>query len=241
MISVCIATYNGEKYIKEQVQSILTQLNDDDEVIISDDNSNDSTIKIVKNLNDSRIKIITNKYEKGYTKNFQNAIENAKGDYIFLSDQDDIWKENKKDTMLFYLKKGYDFVVSDAEIVNEKLELIYHSFYKFRNSKPGFYMNILRFSYIGCCMAFTKNVKKLILPFPNNQKYCTHDNWIYIISSYFFKIYHINEQLILYRRHENNTSLGGKKSSNNIIFKTIYRIYIIYHLFIRIMRHKNEY
>ena len=94
MISVCIATYNGEKYIKEQLLSILPQLGKKDEVIISDDHSTDNTLDIVKGLNDNRIKIVMNNREKGYTSNFENALSYAIGDYIFLSDQDDIWMSN---------------------------------------------------------------------------------------------------------------------------------------------------
>ena len=103
MISVCIATYNGEKYIKEQLDSILPQLKKLDEIIISDDKSKDKTLKIIKTLNDSRIKIFTNP-KKGLISNFENAITKSSGDYIFLSDQDDIWHENK---IQFYLTVLY--------------------------------------------------------------------------------------------------------------------------------------
>ncbi|MEK5777350.1 glycosyltransferase, partial [Acinetobacter nosocomialis] len=100
MISVCLATYNGEKYIVEQLTSILSQLSPTDEVIISDDHSTDETLLLIKSLNDPRIKIITNELGKGYTKNFENAINHSSGDYIFLSDQDDVWVENKVELMM---------------------------------------------------------------------------------------------------------------------------------------------
>lgn len=119
MISVCIATYNGEKYIKEQLLSILPQLGKKDEVIISDDHSTDNTLDIVKGLNDNRIKIVMNNREKGYTSNFENALSYAIGDYIFLSDQDDIWMSNKVDYCIAELKE-YDLVVSDAILINSK-------------------------------------------------------------------------------------------------------------------------
>ncbi len=76
-ISVCLATYNGEKYIKEQLNSILSQLGNDDEIIISDDHSTDNTIEIIKSLEDDRIKIFVNNLEKGYSKNFENAIKSG--------------------------------------------------------------------------------------------------------------------------------------------------------------------
>ena len=95
MNSVCIATYNGEKFIEEQIRSILLQLDSHDEIVISDDHSTDKTIQIIKSINDDRIKIIYNKNNKGYTNNFENAISKASGDFIYLSDQDDVWKPTK--------------------------------------------------------------------------------------------------------------------------------------------------
>ena len=95
MISVCIATYNGEKYIKQQLLSILKQIKVNDEIIISDDHSTDKTFNIIKSFNDTRIKFFLNNKGKGYTRNFENALEKAHGDIIFLSDQDDIWIDNK--------------------------------------------------------------------------------------------------------------------------------------------------
>ena len=89
MISVCIATYNGEKFIKQQIDSILVQLFDGDELLISDDNSTDRTVEIIKQIADSRIKLFFNK-EKGYTSNFENVLKQVSGDIVFLSDQDEI-------------------------------------------------------------------------------------------------------------------------------------------------------
>ena len=95
MISVCMACYNGEKFIQEQVDSIICQLGLDDELIISDDGSNDRTLDILFSYEDSRIKILHNRACHGFVGNFENALSHAKGDYIFLSDQDDIWKKEK--------------------------------------------------------------------------------------------------------------------------------------------------
>ncbi|MDE5758415.1 MAG: glycosyltransferase, partial [Allobaculum sp.] len=91
MISVCIATYNGERYIETQIRSILDQLNEDDEIIISDDSSTDRTLDIIRSLNDSRIKLFAGNKFHSRTFNFENALKQATGDFIFLSDQDDIW------------------------------------------------------------------------------------------------------------------------------------------------------
>ena len=90
MISVCMATYNGEKYIEEQLKSILSQLGENDEVIVSDDSSTDNTLAIVESFNDVRIKIFPNNKFHSPIFNFENALKQATGDYIFLSDQDDV-------------------------------------------------------------------------------------------------------------------------------------------------------
>ena len=100
MISVCIATYNGSKYIKEQIDSILPQLDECDEIIVSDDSSTDNTLSILKSYHDRRIIIFTNQKFNSPIYNFENALKHAKGDIIFLSDQDDIWEFNKVQVMI---------------------------------------------------------------------------------------------------------------------------------------------
>lgn len=228
-ISVCMATYNGEKYIKEQLDSILCQIVENDEVIISDDSSTDNTVEIINAFNDDRIKIYKNEKEKGYTRNFENALEKASGDIIFLSDQDDIWIEDKVKKMTEILE-NYDFVVSDNSIVNENLEVINKSHFEVYKTKNGFLTNLLLPRYVGACMAFKKNVLQKSLPFPNNAKLSAHDYWISLIAEMYFKSYKLDEQLLLYRRHGTNASSGGEKSKNSLSHKLKVRIYNLIHL-----------
>lgn len=203
--SIVMATYNGEKYIKEQIDSILKNMNNDDELIISDDGSTDNTIKIINEYNDDRIKLINGPH-KGVKQNFANAIENASGKYIFLSDQDDIWKENKIELVLKEFKNNnVSVVIHDATVIDENLKIIIPSFFKYRNSGKGVIKNIYKNTYIGCCMAFKAELKKYILPIPNNIE--MHDQWIGILGetkgngSLF-----LEEKLIQYRRHSSNVS-----------------------------------
>lgn len=224
MISVCIATYNGEKYIREQLLSILFQLESDDEIIISDDHSTDRTISIIKSLNDNRIKIFFN-LKKGYTNNFQNAIIHATGDHIFLSDQDDVWKKDKVKIIVGFLN-DYDFVVSNAEVVDENLVPTGLTFFEMRGgSKNGFWSNLIKAKYLGCCMAFNKKILNRLLPFPEKVKLCPHDLWLSLISEFYYKTYVINEPLILYRRHSHNVSTGGAKSTSSLLFMIKFRMY----------------
>lgn len=90
-----MTTYNGEKYISVQLDSILKQLSENDEVIISDDSSTDRTVDVIKNFKDKRIKLYEDNHFHSPIFNFENALEKASGDIIFLSDQDDVWLDNK--------------------------------------------------------------------------------------------------------------------------------------------------
>lgn len=215
MISVCMATYNGEKNITEQIYSILCQIGEDDELIISDDWSTDNTFHIIQSIQDNRITLIRNNGIHGYTSNFYNALKFAKGDYIFLSDQDDIWLPNKVGITVAKLQK-YAFVVSDAKEVNQNLTVISDSRIKKYRMKSGFINNLLRSRYIGCCMAFTKDVLKKIFPVPTYTNNFPHDLWIALIGEFYFKSALIEEPLILYRRHESNTSDGGEGKKGNL-------------------------
>lgn len=228
-ISVCMAAYNGEMYIREQIESILKQLNVNDELIISDDNSSDKTSRIISEINDSRIKFIINNGEKGYTRNFENALKESSGDIIFLSDQDDVWVDNKVEIMLKHLENA-DMVVSNAKVVDSQLQVINDSHFLLHNVKKGFWNNFLKTRYIGACMAFKRSVLEKALPFPKHQKYCAHDYWLTIVSEAYFKVSLEGIPLLLYRRHDKNASSGGEISQNTFLFKVFVRFYCLFNL-----------
>lgn len=225
-ISVCMATYNGEKYILEQVKSILEQINANDELIISDDGSTDDTLKILVGLNDSRIKIYKNKGEHGYTANFENALKFASGDLIFLSDQDDIWCKDKVKVILEKMEKDkYDFIIHDCKMVDSQLNIISESRFKELNVKSGFIAQMIRMRYLGCCMAFNRKMLITMLPFPKNKKLVEHDTWIATFGELYYKTCMLNEKLILYRRHDGNVSDAGVGKGYPIKIKILRRIY----------------
>ena len=229
MISVCIATYNGEKYIHEQIASILQQIGNDDEIVVSDDGSTDKTLDVVRSFDAQNIHIYINKGDHGYTPNFENALRNAHGDYIFLSDQDDIWMPDKVEACMKYLKVN-DFVVSDALIVDGDNKLLFDSFCEQRKSKFGFLNTLIRFSCLGCCFAFRRKVLSKALPFPKNHILCTHDNWLALVSTAFYKSAFIPLPLIRYRRYGGNASSGAKNANKSILFMIHYRLYLLFHL-----------
>jgi glycosyltransferase involved in cell wall biosynthesis len=231
MISVCIATYNGEKYIEEQIKSILNQIGEEDELIISDDGSKDETCKIIKNLNDNRIKLYYNSGVHGFTHNFENALSYAKGDYIFLADQDDIWKENKVEVTIEVLKK-YDFAISDCITIDENMKVIQQSRFKTFNMKKGFIRHLMKSRFLGCCMAFRKEVLIASMPFPEDDFLVEHDIWLAAVAFLYFKVKLIEEPLIYYRRHGKNASGGGFVKGYSLKVKIQKRMYRLKHLFL---------
>ena len=198
-VSVCLASYNGEKYISVQIDSILSQLKPNDELIISDDGSTDRTLEIISAIKDPRIKVFSGNTFRDPIRNFQNTLSKAKGNYIFLSDQDDIWMPDKYEKMLTELKH-FDLVISDSKIVDEDLNVIEDSFFSYFNSGPGIIKNLIKSSYYGSCMAFSKEILKKALPFPDTKE-IGHDLWIGLVAEMTGSISFMKQQLILYRRH----------------------------------------
>lgn len=226
MISVCIATYNGEAYIREQLASILSQLSEKDEVIVSDDGSTDDTLSRIRAVQSPIVRVVSNEGDHGYTPNFENALRHAKGDYIFLADQDDVWKPNKVAACLRLLQ-DYAMVVSDADIIDKDGNPLFGSFFEMRRSRHGFLANLLRFSYLGCCLAFRREILDKALPFPSDHRMCTHDNWLTLVAHTFFRVKVTDEKLVSYRRHGNNASNGWNRNSTSLFFRLRYRLYLV--------------
>ncbi|WP_044172030.1 glycosyltransferase family 2 protein [Flectobacillus major] len=221
-ISVCIATFNGERYIKEQLNSILVQLGENDEIIISDDSSTDGTVDIIKSFADSRIKIFENQHFHNVIFNIEHSLKQATGKYIFLADQDDVWLPQKVSETLEYLTL-YDLVISDLQVVDGDLVPMNEQSTKIPNLNP--LKVIIKNPYIGCCMAFNRNVLNNTLPFP---KYIPmHDMWIGVIASLYFKPYFLNKKLIYYRRHGSNLSYTGETSQYPFIKKISFRLNLL--------------
>jgi glycosyltransferase involved in cell wall biosynthesis len=189
-----MATHNGERFIAKQIASILSQIGSDDELIISDDGSVDRTLPIISSFKDPRIKVLASSRRTTIPGNFENALFRARGELIFLADQDDLWLPGKASTMSLLLGQ-YDLVVSDCAIVDEEDVVIESSFFRLHRSRGGLVRNWFRNCYVGCCMAFRRRVLTAALPFP--AKVPWHDQWIH------------------YRRHSGNASptLGGKRFS----------------------------
>ena len=222
-ISVALAAYKGEQYIAEQLESILQQLGENDEVIVSDDYPAGKTRDIVVNMasRDKRIRYIEGK-GKGVVKNFENALLNCTGDVIFLSDQDDVWLPSKVEKVMVEIRNGAQLVFHDAAVTDADLNITDESNFSSHGSDLSFSGNLIRNTFVGCCMAFTRELLKETLPFPEGLP--MHDWWIALIAlKKKRKTVLLAEPLILWRRHGSNVT-GGKTS---FIQKVMWRLKMI--------------
>ena len=205
-ISIAMATYNGAKYIKEQLESLVQQTRLPDEVIVNDDCSTDDTINILEKIKKTApfpVKIYSNEKNIGFVKNFGLAIERCRGDVIFLSDQDDFWFPNRIDYIYRYFEKNPSalVIVNDAEITTE--DLTPTGYTKFGQKKAIGVSNKKKF-ITGCCTAFKADLIPIICPIPFN-KY-PHDAWIHSIGELLSGRMLTEKPLLYFRRHQTNTS-----------------------------------
>jgi glycosyltransferase involved in cell wall biosynthesis len=248
--SVALCTYNGEKHIKAQLESILNQTVAIDEIIICDDKSNDKTIEIIEQIkldNPKKIYLYKNEVNLGSNKNFEKAISTCTGDFIFLSDQDDIWKENKVEKIIQHFSENpaTEAVFTNGNLINDKNEKInthtlWDSVFFIENQleKPINLFKLIRSKrnmVTGATLCIKKETKQYILPFPEINKYY-HDEWIAIIIASRKKIDYIAEELISYRIHsgqqigskdviQNSTTKKHLKLSNHILGYTVPKSY----------------
>ena len=208
MISVCMASYNGGKYIREQLESILSQLPSDVEIVIADDGSTDDTLQVVESLNEPRIRMLPAEKHLGVIYNYERALQASKGEIIFLADQDDVWLPGKVEKVLAALN-GADLVTHDAWMLRPSESSWTRSgkLNDIRAYKSGVVVNWWKNSFTGCCMAFRRNVLDKALPFPKNLP--MHDQWLGIVAEKFFKVKFIDEPLVEYRQHSTNATHIG--------------------------------
>lgn len=223
-ISVCIATHNGANHVEEQLVSIVRQLGPIDEIILVDDASADGTMDVVDRvLSHSGIAftVIRNTVADGPMRSFEKAIDASVGQFVFLSDQDDVWHADKVSTILPYFA-DFDMIMTDATVVDEQLQPIAPSFYAMRKSGAGFWRNFAKCRYVGCCMAFTRPIAEAALPIPRGAY--MHDAWIGLIAEANFRTIFAPHQLIEYRRHGGNvtdTSSMDKRVSVRIVWRRL--------------------
>lgn len=218
-VSVALCTYNGERYIEEQITSILNQSIKPDEIVICDDNSTDRTIQLAKGIlvnSTIEFKIEVNNTNMGVVENFQKAIELTKGDIIFLSDQDDIWNTKKIELIKneFEKDKSCMLTFTDAYLVNSKREKLGVNLWdtlEFSDQmlKNSDLLDILlnRCIVTGATMAIKRELFNNVKPFQNSW---IHDGWLAINAPLYGTVKAIKTPLIEYRQHNNNV-IGATK------------------------------
>jgi glycosyltransferase involved in cell wall biosynthesis len=201
-----MAAYNGSPYIEVQIISILKQLGRADQLIIVDDKSTDDTVEIIKKFKDPRIQLISNANNVGAALTFNRALQEASGDIIFLSDQDDYWHVGKVATVVNMLQTGnLDLLVHDA-VVMRGSQVVHSSLFEMVGSSSGVIKNIVSNTFTGCCMAFRRDVLRDVLPISAHIG-IFHDAWIGVLAQYFgYKIAFVPVPLIDFMRHPANAS-----------------------------------
>lgn len=222
-IDILVATYNGEKFLKEQLDSIINQTYKNIRIVISDDCSTDSTPEILKEYEqkDNRIEVHLQKENLGVVKNIEFLLKKVESNYYMLADQDDFWLEEKVEKSFEKLKKDdADIVFGDLEVVDQNLNTMYDSFndYMLLSRKINKYISSNRLNYLyncvtGCTILSKKEFIDKLLPLPTDSKYLIHDYWIGLVLSLNGKCSYMSEKYIKYRQHGNN-QVGTNKLSH---------------------------
>jgi glycosyltransferase involved in cell wall biosynthesis len=197
-----MATFNGARHVEQQVATILPQLAHVDELVVSDDGSTDGTVGILRALGDPRIRILEDNANHGPLGNFEHAIRHARGDTIVLSDQDDVWLDNKLPLVreLFAGERARPFlVVLDAEVVDDDERPVEPSVLARLDAGPGLAKNLWTNRYLGCCIAFSRDLLDVALPFPRGVE--MHDIWLGQLCERIGSTRFVPVVTMRYRRH----------------------------------------
>lgn len=226
LVSIAMATYNGSRYIKEQLDSLTSQTYEKIEIIIVDDCSNDETKQIINDYLDDRITLIVNDQNVGCTLSFEKALKHCNGEYIALCDQDDVWEKNKIEVLLKEIK-GYSLVYSDYHFINGSgcdsvsPEGYVNKLHGIDSTVNNFELYALFNSFIlGCSIMFERALIKKILPIYDNGH--NHDKWIVFQAALVNGVKYINKDLFSYRIHGGNLSFAKKIKNKKKKVSTIY-------------------
>lgn len=234
-VSVALPVYNGAQYLIPQLDSILEQLQEQDELVIAYQASEDNSLEILEayQRRDPRVKVYVNP-EKGITSNFNLAIGQCGGDVIFLSDQDDVWLPGKRERCVEALRtSGAQLVIHNAVHTDAELHPQAQTFFEIYPIGPGKWKNIKKPRMSGCCMAFPAAFRDLLLPIPEIYGY---DQWVAVLAEFSGTVVYLDEVLLLHRLHGDNSTTSTRKLS--VILNCRSRLLI--HLFFRLLRGKGK-
>jgi glycosyltransferase involved in cell wall biosynthesis len=223
LVSVLLASFNGAKYIREQLNSIYSQTYNNYEVIVCDDCSNDDTHAILEEYKNTHgLKYIINETRLGFVKNFENGLKYCQGDYIAFCDQDDIWYPEKIDFLVNSIG-DFSVICSDAVIIDSAGNKISDSMFEHTCRifhKKNQFKHLLFGNYVsGCTMLIKKDILKYATPFPYWVHF--HDWWLALVASQFGGIFFLDKPLIYYRIHSNNQTQTGIKEKYKSFLRKI--------------------
>lgn len=232
-VSVCMATYNGEKYVGEQVDSILRQLRATDELIVVDDGSLDATVDIVRAFNDDRIRLLDRQPNVGPVGAFSRAIAHANGDVIMMADQDDIWLNGRLALFLAAFANTPALVVSaNSTYIDGNGQPIDRCVPTLRAQDSSKWMrNIASImsgntSYYGCAMAFRSEIRDLLVPFPQYVE--SHDLWVALAANLLRRNLHLETATLARRIHGNNASIVSRRLSAKMWSRVVFVISLVH-------------
>jgi len=206
-LSVCLASYNGARWIGDQLRSILVQLGPDDEVVVSDDGSSDDTLAVVRGLGDPRIRVASGGPFGNPVRNFENALGQANGALIALSDQDDLWLPGRtaviRERLLPHLR-AVRLLALDARVVGGAGEVLHPSLFERLRAGPGVLKNVYNNTYVGACLAFTRPLLVRALPIPAGTP--MHDMWLGLLAELLGSVEFIHQPYLEFRRHGGNAT-----------------------------------
>lgn len=237
MISILLATYNGERFLAEQLKSILAQTNSDWHLWIEDDGSTDNTLNIISEFaatNAEKITFISTEQSRlGVTRRFESLLEAVESEYYMFADQDDVWLPNKIDSVFELMSKAEEnpsqpiIICTDLQVVDEQLEMISPSYRQYARLRPDLLENLEQLAinnYVtGCTMLFNDAAKQVSLPFGRFAQY--HDAWIALKTLLKGgKIIYSTKADILYRQHTGNKvgAVRNVKSAKYILSKLLH-------------------
>jgi glycosyltransferase involved in cell wall biosynthesis len=239
-VDIVLATYNGDRFLDAQIQSILAQDYPHWRLIIRDDGSSDCTIEIIQDYlqkEPNRLQWIDRNSSQnlGIIQNFNYLLTNTTADYIFLCDQDDVWQSNKLTESLAVMQQleqqwGQEtpiLIFSDLTVVTDQMKVICSSFWQAHNLDPhrsALQNLLLRNMITGCTVLINRALKNCALPIPNNA--FMHDWWLGLVASSFGKIGYLSQPTILYRQHENN-QVGAQGLTQKFILSRLQQPYRI--------------
>ncbi len=204
LVSVILSTYNGSKYLREQLNSVINQSYKNLEIIAVDDDSKDDTISILHEYRamDNRIKVFVNDKNLGYIKSFEKAMLLASGEFLALCDQDDVWYKDKISLLLANIE-NYPLIYCDSELTDENLQSLHKNLSDTKNLKT--YRNCLVFAtdnfLAGHAALITKKLFEISYPFP---EWLPHDYWLAFVATLHGGVKYYNAPLVKYRHHHSN-------------------------------------